>query len=165
MPVARYNAYEFTWHLWEPPVVSVCEVVPVAAIVHVFSSIVHILGPILYYNKKCPRPKHLANLREAVSPGPPGPGGRRTPWALQWTAGPDQRRLLPKTPPDTVQQNTQVQRNRESNTRDKKKKQINKLSEINKTRKTTTETSVSGLISRKQANWHTTLFIVCSQAK
>ena len=42
--VARYIACEIVWHRWEqqPVVVAVCGVVPVAAIVPVFPSIVHI---------------------------------------------------------------------------------------------------------------------------
>ena len=36
MPVARYSACVIAWHIWEQPVVAVCGVVPVAAIVLVF---------------------------------------------------------------------------------------------------------------------------------
>ena len=46
VPVARYSACEIGWHIWEQPVVAVCGVVPDAAMVPVFPSIVHI--PALY---------------------------------------------------------------------------------------------------------------------
>ena len=42
MPVARFSACEVGWHPCERPVVVVCEVVQVAAVVPVFPSIVHI---------------------------------------------------------------------------------------------------------------------------
>ena len=42
MPVARCSAYEIAWHRWEQPAVSVCGVVPVAAMVPAFSSIIYI---------------------------------------------------------------------------------------------------------------------------
>ena len=44
MPVAFYSACEIAWHRWKKLVVAVCGLVPVAAIVPVFSSIVHILA-------------------------------------------------------------------------------------------------------------------------
>lgn len=50
------------------------------------------------------------NLREAVSPGPPEPGDRRTPWAFGSTAGPDLSQPLPKTPPDTANKPTEAAR-------------------------------------------------------
>ena len=42
MPVARYSACEIDWHRWEQPATPVRGVVPVSAIVPVFTSIVHI---------------------------------------------------------------------------------------------------------------------------
>ena len=42
MPVARYSAFEIASHRWEQPVVAVCGVVPVTAIVPVPPSVVHI---------------------------------------------------------------------------------------------------------------------------
>ena len=36
MPVACYSACEIVWHRWEQSVVSVCGVVPIAAIMTVF---------------------------------------------------------------------------------------------------------------------------------
>ena len=41
MPVARYSACETPWHVWEEPVVAVYGVMPVAAILPVFLSTVH----------------------------------------------------------------------------------------------------------------------------
>ena len=46
MPVARHNAFEIDGHIWETPVVPVCGVMPVSAIVRIFLSIVHIAGTI-----------------------------------------------------------------------------------------------------------------------
>ena len=42
MPVARYSACVIASHSWKQPVVAVHGVVPVAAIVPIFPSIVHI---------------------------------------------------------------------------------------------------------------------------
>ena len=42
MPIVRYSACELAWHRWEEPAAAACGVVPVAAVVPVFPSIVHI---------------------------------------------------------------------------------------------------------------------------
>ena len=42
VPFARYSASDIVWHRWKQPLTAVCGVVPVAAIVPVFPSIVYI---------------------------------------------------------------------------------------------------------------------------
>ena len=48
VPVARYSACEIGWHRWEQPVVAVCGVVPVAALVWVFPADTHRLYRLVY---------------------------------------------------------------------------------------------------------------------
>ena len=56
MPYTRYSACKIAWHRWEQLVVAVRTIVPIASIVQVLPSIVHI--PALYRGQYCNTHEH-----------------------------------------------------------------------------------------------------------